>query len=107
MLQNIGIDTDCITGNIDVADRKILCIAIPYDKGWDATIDGESVDVYCVNRRYLGLTIPAGSHVLKMVYNRPLQREGMLLSIFGILGSIILGIIVEKERIKARYEDHK
>ena len=56
-------------------------------------MDGKAADVYCVNEHYLGLYAETGSHEIRLVYKRPHQTLGIIISFIGILLFIGLGVI--------------
>ncbi|HCE11302.1 MAG TPA: copper ABC transporter permease, partial [Enterococcus sp.] len=45
-----------------------LVTTIPYDKGWSATLDGESVPITAFQDGFISMTIPSGTHQLKLTY---------------------------------------
>ena len=40
-LENIEWDTNRLSGTVDISKDKILCVSVPYSRGWSATVDGE------------------------------------------------------------------
>ena len=83
VLQDVKLETDTITGYIQLNDPQILCLTVPYRKGWTLTIDGEEVPVVVVNERYLGAELTGGNHEIVYQYRMPLLREGAILSVIG------------------------
>jgi hypothetical protein len=59
-----------------------------YPEGWEAYIDGESVDHYRANYALRALTVPAGGHEIEFVY-RPTSLAGL-----GVVGSVLLLMVV-------------
>jgi hypothetical protein len=56
-----------------------------YDPGWRATVDGRPVPVLRANVAFRAVSVPAGSHVVDMVYRPPLTMVGLVLSGFSLL----------------------
>lgn len=56
VLKNIKMDTNTIQGNINLKKDKILCLAVPYSKGWKATVDGKEQELLQANTMYMGVT---------------------------------------------------
>ena len=79
-LRNVHIGVDCIRGEFSADSNKILCIAVPYSKGWFVYVDGQKQDVLLVNSRHIGAALPAGHHTVRFEYHRPLQHAGLLVS---------------------------
>lgn len=96
-LQNIKMDTDTISGELDIEGDKILCVAIPYSTGWKGFIDENETETFCANARYIGMIVPAGRHNIRLTYNAPYKTEGFILTIAGFTA---LGIICFLRRRK-------
>lgn len=91
-LENIIISSNKICGTLTVSDDKILCIAVPYSKGWKAYVDGVETEVKCVNGVYNGVLVAPGEHEIVLKYRTPGLYTGLFLFVIGI-GSFI-GIMV-------------
>lgn len=91
-LQNIVTDTNKICGRLTVSDDKILCIAVPYSKGWKAYVDGAQTEVKCVNGVYNGLLVAPGEHEIILKYKTPGLSAGLLLFAAGICS--FAGIVI-------------
>lgn len=89
---------DCISSKIDVNKDKILCFSIPYDKGWNVTVDGTEVKTQKINIGLLGIEIKEGKHNVELTYQPPLLRVGILVSILSCIMLIILQVINRKIR---------
>ena len=92
-LQQVAFGADELTGNLICDSPGILCVTVPYSEGWTAYVDGKAADVCCVNEHYLGLYAETGSHEIRLVYKRPHQTLGIIISFIGILLFIGLGVI--------------
>jgi uncharacterized membrane protein YfhO len=91
-LENTQIKNNMVTGTITLDNDKMLCLSIPYSKGWTAFVDGKKTELLQANVMYMGLPLMAGSHTIKLVYVTPYLREGIIISIVGLI--ILIGIIV-------------
>lgn len=116
VLQDISLGDDSITGTVDAKKDTLLCISVPYSSGWTATIDGKKAEVVRTQDMFLGVAVPAGEHEIRLLYETPGQKEGMALSISGLL--LLAGIFVcqhrrkkrtlqKKQEIKAVWGDHE
>ncbi len=73
------------------------------DKGWQAYVDGNSVDHIRVNYLLRGLKIPAGSHEVIFEFNPSLYRAGETISLVSsILILLLCGYVVYSEILKKR-----
>lgn len=91
-LENIVIDKNKICGTLTAAEEKILCIAVPYSKGWKAYVDGMQTEVKCVNGVYNGIEIAPGEHEILLSYRTPGLSIGLLLFAAGICS--FTGIVI-------------
>lgn len=84
-LDNVKYDIDSISGTINLDTPKILTAAIPFCRGWSAYIDGSPAHVLAVNNHYIGLEVPKGNHYVSFVYSTPYKKQGLVLSVIGII----------------------
>ncbi|MDD4548020.1 MAG: YfhO family protein [Bacilli bacterium] len=89
---------DHIYGNIKVLKDGYFVTTIPYDKGFTVTLNDQKVDTEIVNNGFLGFPISKGDYEVKIKFEAPLFKEGILLSSIGFLG--FLGIIIYDYRKK-------
>ena len=89
-MNDFSYDIDYFSGHIDSPSSKVLCIAIPYAKGWKATLDGVDVPIMLANEHYMAINIPEGEHFVEFRYRTPLLRLGLLISIIGFVIFIYL-----------------
>ncbi len=101
------VKTNSISGEIEVVQKGILNISVPYSEGWHARIDGKAVQTYRVNDLFIGVEIPEGKHKIELVYITPGIRIGLIISSFSFIVAIIYmiyqcGIFSRKERTSAK-----
>jgi uncharacterized membrane protein YfhO len=97
VLENIEIGTDIVTGTISLNEAKLLCMTIPYSKGWSAYVDGEKTELLQANVMYMALPLEAGEHTIKLVYKSPLLKLGICISILAFLLFVCFVIFSEKQ----------
>lgn len=100
VLENISFGTNTINGEISLDEPKLLCVAVAYSSGWKAYVNGEETSVFPINERYLGISLPAGSHEIEFRYRTPFKSIGSVLTWGGIGALIVTVIIFEKVRRK-------
>ncbi len=83
---------DVIAGSIDCNDEGYFQLTVPYDTGFEITIDGKKQDYEIVNTTFIGFPISTGHHEIVMKYTAPLRKEGVIMSICGVLVFVVLGI---------------
>jgi hypothetical protein len=67
---------------------RILVLFDAYERGWTASVDGQSAEVLRADAMFRGVRVPAGRHRVVFEYRPPGLREGLLLSAAGLLGLI-------------------
>ena len=97
-LENISIGPSSITGDLNVSQNKILCLAIPWLDGWRAYLDGEQVPLLHANTAFMAIEVPAGEHEVELRYMLPGLRSGLLISCAGILCLLCLAIAGRRKR---------
>ena len=83
---------DNITGTIDMKSSGYFVTSIPYDEGFNIKVDDKVAEKQIVNKAFLGFKLDKGYHKIEINYKAPMQREGLILSIVGLLSFIIISI---------------
>lgn len=91
-LENVETNWRGLTGTISVSKDKILCLAIPYESGWKAYVDGERVELYQANTAFMALELEKGDHVVELKYLPPAMEIGAVMTLVGIVS--LVGIII-------------
>ncbi len=104
-LNNLNRDTlsinstsdNLITGKINCSKNEILCLSIPFDKGWHATVDGKDYELHRVNYGHSGLYLTKGQHSIEVHYELVAVKKGIMMLIAGLI--ILSGIIVFRNKL--------
>lgn len=90
-LENISYDgSNHFSGEIKTSGSKMLCIPIPYSKGWKATDNGKSVKIEKVNGMFLGIHLDEGIHNIKLDYTTPGIKAGAVITVASMIIVIVL-----------------
>ena len=98
-MHGLSTGTNTISGEIDTPTDKILTINFLYSDGWTAYVDGETAPLYKANGIFIGIPLSAGHHDIRLVYRTPWLFEGAVISVIGIVITVV-GEIVLKKRSK-------
>ena len=79
-----------ITGKIAPTENGVLILSVPYDDHWTIRIDGNEVPYFEADHGLVGCDISAGAHSFTMEYHAPGRTAGIILSIAGFLGWVLL-----------------
>lgn len=99
-LENTEFATNKISGTIDLDSSKLLCLTIPYSKGWTAYVDGKKVEILRTNTMYSGIVLNKGNHLVELKYFTPGLKAGLLCTLMGVVflaGIFIYNIKRKKE----------
>ena len=97
VLGNVQFSANCVSGSIRLDAPKLLCLSMPYNGGWTATVDGQPAQVLRVNTMYTGLLLPPGAHDIQLNYVTPGMKLGLACSALGAaavvvyFGGVVLG----------------
>ena len=72
-----------------------------YGKGWNAYIDGKSVDYIRVDYVLRGLNIPAGKHTIEFKFEPQVIKTGSMITLISSIGMLLLlagGIYFERKK---------
>ena len=72
--------------------------SIPFDKGFEVTIDGVKVKCEKVNKAFLGFHLAAGKHKIRILYYAPGVTAGKILTGLGVL--IVIAGAVKKKKMR-------
>ena len=97
-MQNVKMGENKITGTIDLQKAKMLCISIPYSKGWSATVDGKKAELLQADTAFSALALDKGKHTIELQYHTPYLKEGAYISTAGVIAFAVLIIITEKRK---------
>ena len=97
---------DELHGHVTIPEgRELLFTTIPYDEGWQATVDGRPWALTAVLKdSLLALRIPAGEHEVVLEYRPACVRNGWILTVSGtvlyVAGCLTEGLIPMKRKRK-------
>lgn len=93
-LENIEINKNKISGNIDIGYDATLVLTVPYEEGWTLYVDGKKTDYYKLNDIFTAVDLKIGKHSIEMKY----VPKAFYLSLFISLSSIIMTYIYLKPK---------
>ncbi|SJZ36403.1 Uncharacterized membrane protein YfhO [Pilibacter termitis] len=66
-------------------EKNILYTTIPYDKGWQVTIDGKKASIRKAQNAFLSVKVPSGKHTVKFTFLPNGMRFGGVLFVVGMI----------------------
>ena len=95
--QSRGMELDIKNGHVVVradtdagsAPSRIL-LTVPYNRGWEVSYNGEPIKPERWADLFYSFPLAPGETVIEMTYHVPLLKEGLIVSVTGVL---ILGLL--------------
>ena len=79
-----------INGSIRLEKPGLLCMSVPYSKGWTVYVDGEKRECLRADYLFMAVQVPDGEHVVEFRYLTPGLIPGVSVSVIGLIGFIIV-----------------
>jgi uncharacterized membrane protein YfhO len=80
-----------IKGTIDIKNKdKTLFLSIPYDKGWQAKVNGKACKTIKGNLGFIALDVPKGQSTVELEYKQPFLIQGFIISLLTLISIPIL-----------------
>lgn len=90
-----------ISGTFGADENEILYTSIPYDKGWNIILDGETVsekDIIMISDALIGIKVSKGNHNITFEYSIPYMNTACIVSIAFTL-ILISSYIFNKKKL--------
>ncbi len=84
------VSVNTIMSEVRFSEDRIVCIAVPYSRGWRATVDGEPAKIYKMNDLFMGVEVSKGTHSLTLKYCTEGLKCGVFISLFTLLLMIVI-----------------
>lgn len=97
-LENVKMDSNLITGTIRANQDEVLQISVPYSKGYRVYVDGKKTDCFKSGIAYLGVKINKGDHDIKITYETPFLRLGVIVTVIASLALIAYQFPINKRK---------
>lgn len=82
-------DGNEVKASLELEEPRLVCLAVPFDKGWTAVVDGKKAELMQANIMYMALPLEEGKHEIELHYSNPFICTGAIISVIGILGAVI------------------
>ena len=92
-----------VKGRITVnSDRRLLFLSIPYEKGWNITVNGKKVEPLAVlDDAFMAIELPGkGTYDIEMKFNCPGVIMGLIVTLTGVIMTAIMYFIQKKKSDK-------
>ena len=90
-----------LTGSIEVPEDGMVMLAIPFEKGWSVYLDGMKQEIKRADYGFIAFQTPEGSHEIKVVFEAPLFKTGVIVSMISsikFISMLVWNIRISRER---------
>ena len=92
------INSEKISGNINVRNSGYFILSIPYDKGFDIKVNGENISYNEING-LIGFYLDKGNYNIDIDYESPGLKIGEIISGLGLI--LFIGVVFIERRVKS------
>ena len=97
-VKNFKRDNTGFSCSTNYDQRKLVWFSVPYDNGWEATLDGKRLQIV-KSAGMMAVKVPKGNHKLVFKYHTPGFKLGIIVSIISfIFWGIYSAILVFRKR---------
>ena len=91
--------TDTSLEGVVTADKEsMLFTSIPYDPGWQVTVDGKTVETDDFYGAFLMVPVSGGTHEIRFTYHVPGLLVGAVISVCAVAALVLLCLFAKKKR---------
>ena len=92
-VRNFKRDNTGFSCTTNYGKEKLVWFSVPYDKGWDAALDGRKIDV--INSGgMMAIKVPKGEHKAVFKYHTPWLKAGAIISGISFMIFIVLSLTI-------------
>ena len=92
-VRNFKRDNTGFSCTTNYGKEKLVWFSVPYDKGWDAALDGRKIDV--INSGgMMAIKVPKGEHKAVFKYHTPWFKAGAIISGISFMIFIVLSLTI-------------
>jgi hypothetical protein len=80
------------TANVRASGTVLALLHAPHAPGWHASLDGRMAEIVDANLGAMGVVVPEGDHTVRWEYAPPGLALGVVLTLAGLAGSLLLSL---------------
>ena len=94
----LQIDNKGFTSKVNMKRENLVFYAVPYERGWSATVDGKAAKIELVNAGFMAVRVGEGEHTVRFDYTTPGLTAGLCVSITAAVGLGIYLVLFRRAR---------
>jgi uncharacterized membrane protein YfhO len=76
---------DRVRGRVAAVEAGVLFLSIPFNRGWQASLDGRPVALHRIDAGFTGVLVPAGPHQVELRFVPQGSRVGLAVSLLAVI----------------------
>ena len=88
-LNDVKLGVNSIKGVIEVPEKRLLCLQVPYSEGWKCKVDDAPVEVKVGDIGFMAIELEKGFHSIEFTYETPYLKISVIISLLTALMLII------------------
>ena len=89
-IRDLQVTDTTVTGRVNSENDSLLFTSIPFDPGWSAVVDGETVEITPIAGAFVGVQLSEGEHEVFLRFVPVGFRSGVVISVLSILTGIYI-----------------
>jgi uncharacterized membrane protein YfhO len=81
-----------VSCDVTVTKKSVCMVAIPYARGWTATVDGKAVPTFRTNYGFIGVALKPGSHHVSLSYRPVGASAGLAVAMTGLVLALLASV---------------
>lgn len=104
-ISDLSVSDGNVTFTAETEDQKLLVSTIPYEKGWTARVDGQTVEVMAYQDAFVALSLAPGTHHVELTFVPTGTGIGVIISALGVIFSVALLVITGRKHSDRKAEE--
>ena len=96
-MENVVYDSTHIEGQITMKEPGKVFLSVPYEKGWTVYVDGEETVTENYGDCFMMIPLQPGMHEIDLRYEPVGKKEGIVISICGMVLFGLLAFMTRKK----------
>ena len=91
---------------MDTNRERLIFFSVPYESGWSATVNGQSVPIERVNVGFMAVTVPQGENVtVEFTYHTPGLSLGFIITLISL--ALLVAYLMLMNRVRPKPAPHR
>lgn len=94
------------TAQVDTNRERLIFFSVPYESGWSATVNGQSVPIERVNVGFMAVTVPQDENVtVEFTYHTPGLSLGFIITLISL--ALLVAYLMLMNRVRPKPAPHR